>query len=142
MIVDALIELGYRVEVVNAFVEARERLLTDAPRVLVTQVRIGEYNGLHLVLRAKTASPGVAAVVASEASDRVLQREAEELGATFMVLPLPPSEVAAAVARTIAAVGTAEPYVRPPFERRSAERRGIGDAPEGRERRSKVRRRD
>jgi hypothetical protein len=48
---------------------------------VVTQLRLHEYNGLHLALRARQA--GIPAVVVGDA-DSVLERDAEQLGATFV----------------------------------------------------------
>ena len=49
--------------------------------MVITQLRLQEYNGLHLALRARQA--GIPAVVVGE-PDAVLERDAEQLGATFV----------------------------------------------------------
>ena len=55
---------GYRPSVATTFHSANRHLLTH-PQVLITQVRLQEYNGLHLALKARKA--GIPAVVVGEA---------------------------------------------------------------------------
>ena len=71
---------GYRPAVATTFESANAQLRTH-PQVVITQVRLHEYNGLHLALRARHA--GIPAVVVGEA-DTVLERDAVQLGATFL----------------------------------------------------------
>ena len=71
---------GYRPAVATTFASANLQLTTH-PQIVVTQVRLHEYNGLHLALRAREA--GIPAVVVGDA-DSVLERDAEQLGATFV----------------------------------------------------------
>ena len=116
-----LSELGFRVVVSDSFQDARAQL-TVPPALLVTELRLGEYNGLHLVLRGKSAHPDLAAIVTSRIDDPVLYTEAEQLGATYVLKNAGSQEFRAAVLRTIFRTDPEEP-VRPPFERRSANRR-------------------
>ena len=80
----ALTSAGYVVVTTDTFSAARRRLMTDV-ELLITDLRLGEYNGLHLVLLAKHQRPDLEAVVIADAADDVLRREAESLDATFMV---------------------------------------------------------
>jgi CheY-like chemotaxis protein len=122
-LVNAVSELGLHVTVAATFQEAVERLRVS-PTLLVADIRLGEYNGLHLVLRGKAARRELAAVVTSAAADPVLRAEAEQLGATFVLKPSTPEEIRAALCRTLfRPIGSAEPPIRPPFERRKVERR-------------------
>ncbi|HYU79624.1 MAG TPA: response regulator [Vicinamibacterales bacterium] len=143
-VTSALTECGLRVTVADSFAIAKDRLNAQPPEVLVTAVKLAEYNGLHLVLRAKSQRPDIAALVLSDAQDVVLQAEAEALDATFMVKPIDAKELTAAVFRTISAAKSfnraAEP-IRAPFERRTASRR-VADTPTPHERRMKERRRE
>jgi DNA-binding response OmpR family regulator len=140
--VGVLQALGFhvnRVTVADNFHEAVERLRVP-PTLLVADIRLGEFNGLHLVLRGKAAKRDLAAIVTSAVADSVLQSEAEHFGATFVLKPTSPEEFRAAVCRTLLRTGT-EP-VRPPFERRQADRRGASHPFSHAERRASVRRRD
>jgi len=65
------------------FLSARSRLLTAAPDILVTNLRLGEYNGLHLVLLATVEGSVTRSVVYSDRPDPYLIREAQSIGAFF-----------------------------------------------------------
>jgi two-component system response regulator RegA len=138
----ALSPAEFRVTVSHSFVEAKGLLDARPPDVLVTDLRLGEYNGLHLVLRGKTANPDMTAVVLSDLDDRGLEADAEGLGATFVVKPVRAEDLAAAVVRTLYRRAGDHTPIRPPFERRSADRRiALGSAPSADERRLGDRRR-
>ena len=115
--------LGFEATVAATFQEGVERLRLS-PLLLVTDIRLAEYNGLHVVLRGKSVKPDLAAIVTSSVADPVLQSEAEHLGATFVLKPVSAEELRAAICRTLlrSPQAPADP-VRPPFERRSGERR-------------------
>jgi DNA-binding response OmpR family regulator len=141
----ALTSAGFIVTLTDNFADARHLIDVEQPLVLVTQLRLGAHNGLHLALRDHTRGTRMRVVVISAAADPVLEREAERAGATFVVRPIAASDLIAAVYRTAlrapSADGTLEP-VRPPFERRHTERRS-GPAVFGTdERRVSERRRD
>jgi two-component system response regulator RegA len=126
-VASALTKFQFQITLAETFVKGKERLGTRPPDVLITDIRLGEYNGLHLVLRASTQRPGIAAIVLSSTLDEVLRADAESMGATFMLKPVSERDLTAAIFRTIARQKTpgraAEP-IRPPFERRATERRG------------------
>ena len=75
-----LTDAGCAPFVVSSF-SAGKQHLDDHPSLLISEVRLGEYNGLHLALRAQ--SSGVPAVLIGE-PDPVLQREAAQLGAVYL----------------------------------------------------------
>ena len=75
-----VVSAGYRPSVATTF-ESANRQLRSSPQIVITQVRLHEYNGLHLALRAREA--GIPAVVVGDA-DTVIERDAEQLGATFV----------------------------------------------------------
>jgi DNA-binding response OmpR family regulator len=121
--IEAVTALGFQVTAARTFHEAVESLRL-AHVLVVADIRLGEYNGLHLVLRSKSARPELAAMVTCASGDAVLQSEAEHLGATFVIKPLSIEEVRAAICRTVRrSDGCADP-IRMPFERRRCERRG------------------
>jgi len=70
----------YDVVVVRSFARAKVHLDLQ-PDLLISELRLGEYNGLHLALRGQ--SSGVPAIVIGE-PDRVLEREAQKLAATYV----------------------------------------------------------
>lgn len=66
------------------FESARHYLCGNAPAALVSDLRLGAFNGLHLVLLAKRWSPGIPAFVYSTADDWALRDEADRCGAVFV----------------------------------------------------------
>ena len=92
---------GYRVLSANNFEEAKQVLATEAPDMLVTDLRLGPYNGLHLVLRSRTDHPDMAALVTSRIADPVLQAETLRQSAAFLLLPVSDDEFLDAVASSL-----------------------------------------
>ena len=72
-------DAGWAVMLVTAFATGKARL-GQRPSLLISEVRLGDYNGLHLALRAKTM--GIPAVVLGSV-DPVLQHEAQRLGVKY-----------------------------------------------------------
>jgi DNA-binding response OmpR family regulator len=70
--------VGYRVIVARSFEEAK-RWWTVAPHLLVTELKLGAYNGLHLAVRAGTTQ--VPAIVIA---DSAFEQEIEMIGAVWM----------------------------------------------------------
>jgi DNA-binding NtrC family response regulator len=85
---DLLTNAGFEVEPYNDFQAAKERLRLGGVDVLVTDVRLGAFNGLQLVVRAKTTSPDVLAVVLTGYDDHVLHQDAVGVGAHFLLKPI------------------------------------------------------
>lgn len=144
-VLSTLSALGFDVTVAETFKDARASLTARQPALLFTDVRLREYNGLHLVLRGRSLWPGLAAIVTSEIPDAVLQAEAEGLGATFMVMPTSREEMVAAVLRTMmrpSPTGESPAAIRAPFERRREERRAGSNLACHQDRRRGERRRD
>jgi DNA-binding NtrC family response regulator len=115
---------GVEPAVAESFVRAKSRLTRRPPALLITELRLGEFNGLHLVLHGKALRPTMTALVLSDTPDAVLQAEAECMGATFAVKPISKRDLLAILVRSLYTSGESGP-IRPPFERRQAERRGI-----------------
>ena len=71
---------GYWVTLASSFPAAKQYLLAS-PTVLITDLKLGEYNGLHLAVRAATSHTAV--LIVSEPNHAV-EREAEKLGASYL----------------------------------------------------------
>ena len=95
---------GYRVLSAGNFDEAKHLLAIESPDMLITDLRLGPYNGLHLVLRSRTDHPEMAALVTSRVPDAVLEAEALRQCAGFLLLPASDDELLDAV---IASLGSA-----------------------------------
>jgi DNA-binding NtrC family response regulator len=70
----------YLVKIVGDFALAKIQLDLE-PDVLITELRLGEYNGLHLALRAQVHN--IPAVIIGD-PDPVLENDAAKFGATFI----------------------------------------------------------
>ena len=71
------------VYVATAFAEAKTLLLEKRPDVLVTDVRLHEYTGIHLVLWGLDRLPQLRSVIVGE-SNSVLEKEAHAAGAVYL----------------------------------------------------------
>ena len=78
---------GHFVTRAFGFEEAKRWLRFAPPDLLMTDVRLGAYNGLHLVIRARAEHPGMLAIVVDADHDPVLEREANDAGATYVAKP-------------------------------------------------------
>ncbi len=76
---------GYRVLTADSFERASELLKSKAPDLLILDVRLGEFNGLQLIV---TAPRPVPAIVVTGYDDTVLERDARQLGAEYLVKPI------------------------------------------------------
>jgi DNA-binding NtrC family response regulator len=94
-----LTRAGLCVTAVDSFASARASLVARPPSLLVTELRLGSYNGLHLAFLGREVQPQIAVLVTSGLHDPGLQRDAEALGATFLRKPIAPAELLAALDR-------------------------------------------
>lgn len=121
VVLSTLSSIGFDVIVAQTFQDARRSLAGHRPSLLLTDVRLHDYNGLHLIHRMQGLWKNVPAILTSVSDDVVLRDEAERLGATFVVLPISAGDLMAAVYRTALRSGTET--IRAPYERRQSERR-------------------
>src|SRR5436190_11784168 len=70
-----LSENGHAVQTYNEFEEAKRRIEVDMPTVLVVDVRLRGFNGIHLAILARQLNPDARIVVLSGFDDPVLRRE-------------------------------------------------------------------
>ena len=68
----------------SRFEQARDLLDRMRPDILVADVRLQEFNGLSLVLRANAHCPRTAKIIYTSYDDPVLRREAYRNGAAFV----------------------------------------------------------
>ena len=83
-----LSECGYLVAAVASFREARTLLDSAAPDLLVVDVRLDAFNGLHLAIRTRLDHPDVPVIVTHSGPDRVAEADARRHGAAFIPAPL------------------------------------------------------
>ena len=82
-----LAEAGYRTIGAGTLKQATELLAQQNPDLMVVDVRLGGDNGLQLVAMAIHPIP---AIVTTAFADPILEAEARQFGADFMVKPLSP----------------------------------------------------
>ena len=85
----ALIQMGYRVVPVSTFEEATRQMSLDYPDLLVTKVRLGSFNGLHLLLRCRAEHPDVPVIIVGTSADRTA--DVTRFGAEFVTSPIEPA---------------------------------------------------
>jgi DNA-binding NarL/FixJ family response regulator len=103
------------VETCATFEAARARLMASPVDFLVTNVRLGAFNGLHLVYLSQASKrPAPRAIVYNDGPDIGLAREAERAGASY-VDSLPDSLAAYLDGRPTGV----EPVINPAFASRS-----------------------
>ena len=79
---------GFSVVACSTFAEARAQLTSRTIAALITDIRLEEFNGLHLVQLARSVQPHARLVVFSGFADPVLEAEAEMAGATWLLKPI------------------------------------------------------
>jgi len=84
----ALADAGYQVTQASTFADARQRLVLAKPDVLITAVRLGGFNGMHLVVSSRATLPEMVAIVTHAVPDPALQADAARNHAVFLVQPV------------------------------------------------------
>ncbi len=72
----------------DSFEKARQMLKDQSFDALITDVRLGAFNGLQLAVMARDLYPNVRLIVFSGFDDPVLRADAEQIGATYLVKPV------------------------------------------------------
>ena len=112
---------GYSVLKALTFEDGRRLWRSMHPDVLIVDIRLGQYNGLQLLMRARCDKPDLTGVVTSPVPDSVLEAEAIRFGGTFLIKPVSPRQLLEAIRSN---AGT-RPSAVPPLERRRGDRRKV-----------------
>jgi DNA-binding response OmpR family regulator len=86
---------GHDVVAFTQFESAKSHLATAQFDVVVTDVRLGAFNGLQLATLAKVEHPGAIVIVLSGFDDSVLRNDATRIGARFHLKPISPLQLLA-----------------------------------------------
>ena len=86
---ELLQEAGFDTVSCERFLDAKGILATSRPDMLLTDLRLGAYNGLQLAIFARERHPGLPVVVLTGYEDPTLREEAVRAGAGFLVKPVP-----------------------------------------------------
>jgi DNA-binding response OmpR family regulator len=80
--------LDYAVIEASSFDDARRHLLdSEELSLLVADIRLGQFNGLHLAFRARAHHPHVRLVITDHAFDTTLEAETKRLGGAYLARP-------------------------------------------------------
>ena len=85
--VELLRAAGYFVRGVSSYEEGRQELAM-MPDLLITDVRLGAYNGLQLLMRGRMVNPRLQAIVITGYADQIVRREAVYLQAEHLEKPV------------------------------------------------------
>ena len=106
---ELLRESGYDTVTCERFSDAKTLLSTTRPDLLLTDIRLGAYNGLQLAIFAQSRHPGIPIIVLTGYEDPTLRKEASASGATFLVKPVKRAELVAKIEEALAAAGQKQP---------------------------------
>jgi len=99
-LVTLLADAGFETLTAGTVPDAMRLLATAQPHLLITEIRLDTYNGLHLIAMAPKPIP---AIVITGYSDRAVEADARRLGAEYLSKPVSPGELYATIQRTLAA---------------------------------------
>jgi DNA-binding response OmpR family regulator len=100
-LVDLLRCEGYQATGAATFEKAKQSLDGAHYDLLMADVRLHAFNGLHLVARSRVFSQAMAAIVFAGAPDAVIEGEARRLGARYVVKPIEPEALLKVVRDTL-----------------------------------------
>lgn len=89
----SLLSAGYHVTSASDFEEAKTRLLFAAPDLLITDLRLGAHNGVHLLIFAHASHPDMPGIVLDTLHDSVLEKEVQNEGGVYVAGPCSDQEL-------------------------------------------------
>lgn len=98
---EMLQEAGYDTVACERYQDAKGLLAASRPDLLLTDIRLGAYNGLQLGIYARDHHPGLPVIVLTGYEDPTLRDEAERSGAQFLVKPVTRLALLEAVAKGV-----------------------------------------
>ena len=113
---------GYQALLADGMSTAQRMLETDPPDLVVTEIRLDGYNGLHLIA---TAPAPVRAVIVTAYADPAIERDARRLGADYLTKPVDEEALLAAVARQLSRGRSEDLFIPARQSPRTAVRRRV-----------------
>ena len=101
-----LANAGYDVLAASTFDEGKRLLNEQTPDLLIADVRLGDFNGLQLVV----GGPALPTIMVTGFPDPVLEAEALRVGAHFLTKPVAPNKLLALVEETFLSVARRQSY--------------------------------
>jgi len=93
---------GYDVVFAAGFEAAIRRLDRSSPDLLISEVRLGQFNGLHLVIRSQSTHPKMRSILLDRTHDSVIELDAERQGATYLAESVTAADLLGHVSRHLA----------------------------------------
>jgi DNA-binding response OmpR family regulator len=103
---------GHEVAFAPGFEPAIRKLDQIAPDLLVTDVRLGGFNGLHLVIRSQSTRPKMRSILLDRVHDPVVAQDAERHGAIYMGGPLNVAAISAQISKLLNEAGPQRKWPR------------------------------
>ena len=116
-LVTLLADAGFETLTAATVPDAMRVLSTAQPDLLITEIRLDTYNGLHLIAMAPKPIP---AVVITGYPDRAVEADARRLGAEYLSKPVSPGELYATIQRTLANAAACGTFLPPRRDPRTA----------------------
>ena len=85
---DLLTTAGYDATAAPSFEDARHLLDVRPPDLLIAHLRLGAFNGLHLVLRGRADRPDMSAIITTGPEDHAIKSEVADFGVLCVQTPL------------------------------------------------------
>ncbi len=117
-LLELLTGAGYDTRAVSTFEEGMRALRVDTPDLLIADVRLGAFNGLQLLVSSPRSVP---AIVITGFADPVLESDARQHGADYVLKPVTPSVLLDMVRRRLAQVETSRFETLRRWERKSVQ---------------------
>jgi DNA-binding response OmpR family regulator len=117
----ALRQVGFVALEASSFSDGKRLWHEQLPDALIAEVRLGQFNGLQLLVRAKLERPEVAGIITCAFPDVVLEAETRRFGGMFLLKPVDPAEIIHLIqvnAEQRALIGTGKTADRRVSERR------------------------
>lgn len=109
-LVTLMTDAGFDTLTAGTVPEAMRLLATAQPNLLITEIRLDTYNGLHLIAMAPRPIP---AIVITGYPDRAVEADARRLGAEYLAKPVSPGELYATIHRTLTNAATRGVFLPP-----------------------------
>jgi CheY-like chemotaxis protein len=103
-IVELLTASGYDVTPAAAYEDAKKLLALSTYDLLITDVRLRSYNGLHLVAKVRNESPETGVIIMTGYDEPLIELEASRYSAIFVKKPVKADALLDAVQRSLHAV--------------------------------------
>ena len=92
---------GYYACGATTFEDATELLMRKLPDLVMADECLGEYNGLHVILRARHRDPAIAGIVTSPSVSRGLEADARNLNVGCVAVPQDPPALLMSICKAL-----------------------------------------